>query len=151
MITYQVITVTSLNYKLIRHRAITWLSKTGKQEVIHINEEGVHRETYDEFMKGRTLLHSEDHSCEGQQKIIDYYNEHRKDRFRLLTNNCETFVNRFLRSRGEKIWIMSPQRDIIISAVMVAFGLLLLLLNKKQVITDAKCKSAYQKVVNTLS
>ncbi len=132
MFTYEILKVTALNYRLIRHRAISWTNiGTGNREVIHLNESGVHRVSYEEFMKGRTLLSSKECHCASQQNLLDYFNKHKEDKFRLISNNCEMFALRFRRECGDMILSISPQRDAVIVLVSVVLGFGLWVANRK--------------------
>ncbi|MBR6843006.1 MAG: hypothetical protein IKM77_12010 [Prevotella sp.] len=121
---FYVLTATSLRYKIIRHKAIMY--NDGRQDmVLHLNEEGVFLIPLSSFMaQGRQILKQEEHQCESLQQITDYYVRHAEDKFDYLNNNCEQFVNRFLKEIGENVLFTSPQRDAIIVAVLGAAGIL---------------------------
>ncbi len=121
---FYVITATSLRYKIIRHKAIMYYD--GHQDmVIHKNEQGVFLTPLTSFLKqGRQIIKKEEHQCENLKQITDYYINHSEDSFNLITNNCEHFVNNFLKEIGETVIIKSPQRDFIFLSCFGIGGLL---------------------------
>ena len=152
MLTFYVIKATSLNYPAIRHMAISWENVgTGEKEVIHFNEKGLQRELYDKFVQGRSIISMEEHQCSGQEQLLNYCNSYRGKKFNLLTNNCEMFVNGFLKECGENVIITSPQRDLFILIIVAVLAMVIYILIKKRITTKEKWESNYQNAKKSLS
>lgn len=153
MLTFYVIQTNAQKLPLAKHYAIKWKNiSTGKDEVIHLCSKGAVREDYDTFIKSRGEIQlSTEYQCKGQQTILDYYYKHRSEKFNILSNNCEIFVNRFLKENGEKVTFLSPQRDIALLCLSAIVAAVIAVLIKKQIITKQKCESIYQNVKQSLS
>lgn len=115
---YYIITAQGITYRVIRHKGILF-AQNGEWYVTHHCEDGVKMETLMQFLSaGRKVLSREEHDCESDNQIRAYYADHKDDEFKLLTNNCEHYVNRFRKLNGETVAVSSPQ-------VAAGFGILL--------------------------